>query len=234
MKKARKIILNIACVLVIILCIVVLLNNKTKLSGTFGKFGDKDKVEQVDLNKLTLSKGKVTVDFSEVLLSKQEERRKLIISEQSATVTSTLTYKMVKELNLGFLEKTQDVKYVGKASFVVDLDNLTKDRIIDDKENKTLTIIINHAHLDTIEIDPKKIEVGDVKEGFFARGDIMLSVADYKILETNLIKQMKEKINSPSNAQEADVKAREAVVKIYEPVVKAIDDEYAVLVEFVK
>lgn len=234
MKIVRQIILNIACILIVILCIVVLFNNKTKLSGTFGKFGDKDKVEQVDLNKLTLSKGKVTVDFSEVLLSKQEERRKLIISEQMAEVTYTLNHKLIKELNLEFLEKTQDVKYVGKASFVVDLDNLTKDRIIDDKENKTLTIIINHAHLDTIEIDPKKIKIGDVKESFFDRGDIKISVADYKAIETNLIRLMKEKINSPANAQEADVKAREAVAKIYEPIVKAIDEEYTVLVEFVK
>lgn len=230
----KKIVLNIAVVTLVICSLVILFHNKTSISDIFRVEKDNDSVSQFDVDKLTLSKGKVTVDFSEVLLSEQEERRKLIVSEQNATVTSTLTYRLVEKMDFQFLKKTQDVKYTGKAYFVVDLDHLKPENIIDDKENKVLTIAIEHAHLDVIEINPDNIVVGDVKEGLLARGDIMLSLKDYKVLESNLIEQMKTKINLPSNAQIADVNARESVRKIYEPIVKAIDEEYTVKVDFVR
>ena len=68
------------------------------------------------------------------------------------------------------MEKTQTVSYTGKGYFVVDLDDLTKENIIEDKKNKTITIQINHAHLETVEIDPSQVIIDDVKESLLAKG----------------------------------------------------------------
>ena len=122
-----------------------------------------DGVEQIDINTIYLENSGVEVDFSEVLLSNQEETRKLIVSTQEAAVSTELSDKLIQKLDFDFLKKTQKVSYTGTGYFVVDLDNLTKESIVQDKENKVITIKIGHAYLQAIEIDPDKIIVDEVK-----------------------------------------------------------------------
>lgn len=191
-----------------------------------------DGIEQVDLNTIYLQSGGVEVNFSDVLLSGQNETRKLIVSTQTGTVSTKLTDRLIKQLDFDFLKKTQNVSYTGKGYFVVDLDNLTADSVVEDREKKTVTIRIGHAYLQAIEIDPDDIIIDEVKEGLLAWGDIELSVADYNAIERDLRSRLEEKFDTSSNGQAADALALKMVKEVYEPVVRAIDSSYSVIVEF--
>lgn len=191
-----------------------------------------DGVEQIDINTIYLENSGVEVDFSEVLLSNQEETRKLIVSTQEAAVSTELSDKLIQKLDFDFLKKTQKVSYTGTGYFVVDLDNLTKESIVQDKENKVITIKIGHAYLQAIEIDPDKIIVDEVKKGLLAWGDLELTVNDYNAIEKELRNRLEAKFNTAENGQEADKTALRMVKEVYEPIVKAIDKDYSVAVEF--
>ena len=58
-----------------------------------------DGVEQIDLNTIYLEGSGVEVNFSEVLLGKQEETRKLIVSTQKATVSTELSDRLIQKLD---------------------------------------------------------------------------------------------------------------------------------------
>lgn len=191
-----------------------------------------DGVEQIDINTIYLENSGVEVDFSEVLLSNQEETRKLIVSTQEAAVSTELSDKLIQKLDFDFLKKTQKVSYTGTGYFVVDLDNLTKESIVQDKENKVITIKIGHAYLQAIEIDPDKIIVDEVKKGLLAWGDLELTVNDYNAIEKELRNRLEAKFNTAENGQEADKTALRMVKEVYVPIVKAIDKDYSVAVEF--
>ena len=227
----KKLFLNITCgVLTAAVLVIVIWGAVTAKKGTDG--GYSDGMEQVDLNTIHLNGSKVEVSFSEVLLSNKKETRKLIVSEQTGTVSTELTERLIQKLDFDILKKTQQVTYTGKGYFVVDLDDLTRENIIEDKEKKTVSIFIDHAYLQAIEIDPDDIMIDEVKEGLLARGDIELTVADYKLIEKELRTQLEKKFNTSSNGQEADQIALKMVKEIYEPIVKAIDSRYSVIVNF--
>ena len=204
-----------------------LVNGKHVFKDTYS-----DGIEQVDLDTIYLQGSKVEVDFSEVIIGTQEETRKLIVSTQEATVSAELTSELIRQLDFDFLKKTQKVSYTGKGYFVVDLDNLTKENIVQDKQEKTVTIKIEHAYLQAIEIDPEKIIIDEVKEGLLARGDIKLTVKDYNAIEKELRNRMEEKFNTAENGQKADAIALQMVKEVYEPVIRAIDPGYELYVEF--
>ena len=104
--------------------------------------------------------------------------------------------------------------------------------MIQDKRSKTITIRIDHAYLQAIEIDPDKIIIDEVKESLLARGDIKLTVSDYNEIEKQLRNQLELKFNTAENAQEADAVAIRMVKEIYEPLIKAVDAAYKLQVEF--
>lgn len=191
-----------------------------------------DGIKQIDQDTIFLKDSGVQVDFSEVIIGKHEEVRKLIVSTQETSVSLELTDRVIEILDFDFLKKTQTVSYTGKGYFVVDLDNLTKADILQDDGNKTITIRIGHAYLQAIEIDPNKILINDVKEGLLAWGDIKLTVKDYNSIEKELKNRMEAAFNTARNAQDADDKALQIVREIYEPIVKAIDAAYEVRVEY--
>ena len=204
-----------------------LFNKEEVLRNTYD-----DGIEQIDIDSIYLVGSGVQVDFSEVLLGTPDETRKLIVSTQEATVSTQLTDSLIKKLDFDFLKKTQKVSYTGKGYFVVDLDNLTKDNIIQDKQQKTITIQIDHAYLQAIEIDPNKIIIDDVKEGLLARGDIELTVKDYNTIERELRNRLEAKFNTAENGQKADSIALQMVKEVYEPIIKAIDSDYSLYIEF--
>ena len=221
----KNILLGISIILLLASMVVLIwgLCNKRELF----REAYSDGVEQVDLDTIYLRDSKVTVDFSEVLLGKQYETRQLIVTTQQATVSMELSDSLIDKLDFEFLKKSQKVSYTGQGYFVVDLDQLTKECIIDDKEKKIITIKIPHAYLKDIAIDSNKIIVFAVKESLFARGNIELSMGDYKEIEKELVQRMKEKFNTMEQGQLADTTALRMVKEVYEPVVKAI-----VVVEF--
>ena len=191
-----------------------------------------DGIEQIDIDSIYLVESGVQVDFSKVILSNHEETRKLIVSTQEATVSTELTDSLIKKLDYDFLKKTQKVSYKGTGYFVVDLDNLTEDSIQQDTKKKTLTIRINHAYLQAIEIDPEKIIIDEVKEGLLARGNIELTVKDYNNIEKELRNRLEAKFNTAENGQKADDMALKMVKEVYEPMIEAIDSDYTLYVEF--
>ena len=227
----KKVLLNSSCVVLFVLIVGVLIWGRNNKISVFHEVYD-DGVEQIDLDTIYLENSGVEVNFSEILLGKQEETRKLIVSTQEATVSTELSDRLIQKLDFDFLKKTQKVSYTGKGYFVVDLDNLTKEDIIDDKEKRIITIKIGHAYLQTIEIDPDKVIVDEVKEGLLARGDIELTVKDYNIIEKELRSLLEAKFNTAENGQEADNLALRMVREVYEPIIKAIDQRYSVVVEF--
>ena len=227
----KRTLLNISCVVLLILIVGVLIWGRNNKIPVFRENYD-DGVEQIDLDTIYLENSGVEVNFSEILLGKQEETRKLIVSTQEATVSTELSDRLFKKLDYDFLKKTQKVSYTGKGYFVVDLDNLTREDIIEDKEKRIITIKIGHAYLQTIEIDADKVIVDEVKEGLLARGDIELTVKDYNIIEKELRSRLEAKFNTAENGQEADAHALRMVREVYEPVIKAIDPRYSVVVEF--
>lgn len=94
------------------------------------------------------------VNLSDVILSGQNETRKLIVSTQSGTVTTKLTSRFIQQLDFDFMKKTQNVSYTGTGYFVVDLDKRSSADVTQDRDRKTVTIQIGHAYLQAIEIDP--------------------------------------------------------------------------------
>ena len=191
-----------------------------------------DGIEQVDLDTIHLQSSGVEVNFSDIILSSHNETRKLIVSTQSGTVSTQMTDRLIEQLDFDFLKKTQNVSYTGTGYFVVDLDNLTANNVLQDSGKKTVTIRIGHAYLETIEIDPDDIIIDDVQESLLARGDIKLTVADYNAIERDLRSRLEEKFDTAANGQAADEIAVRMVKEVYEPIVKAIDRRYSVVVEF--
>lgn len=191
-----------------------------------------DGIEQIDLDTIYLQSSGVEVNFSDVILSSQNETRKLIVSTQNGTVTTKLTDRLIRQLDFDFMKKTQNVSYAGTGYFVVDLDNLTAANVVTDRDRKTVTIRIGHAYLQAIEIDPNNIIIDEVEESLLARGDIKLTVADCNAIERELRARLEEKFNTAANGQAADELAVKMVKEVYEPIVKAIDRRYSVAVEF--
>lgn len=191
-----------------------------------------DGIQPVDLDTVYLPSSGVEVNFSDVILSGQNETRKLIVSVQSGTVTTKLTDRLIQQLDFDFMKKTQSVSYTGTGYFVVDLDNLTAANVIEDREKKTVTIRIGPAYLQAIEIDPDNIIIDAVEESLLARGDIELTLADYNALERDLRARLEKKFDTAANGQAANALAVKMVREVYEPVVQAIDPRYTVVVEF--
>lgn len=191
-----------------------------------------DGIEQIDLDTIYLQSSGVEINFSDVILTGQNETRKLIVSTQNGTVTTKLTDRLIKQLDFDFMKKTQNVSYTGTGYFVVDLDKLTADNVTADSAAKTVTIRIDHAYLQAVEIDPNDIIIDDVRESLLARGDIKLSVADYNAIERDLRARLEDKFDTTANGQAADELALKMVKEVYEPAVKAVDRRYSVVVQF--
>lgn len=223
--------LDIACVILVLAIMGILLWGILRVKQEdYDAY--EDGIVQVDLNTVYLPSSDIKVNFSEVILGQQQETRKLIVSTHEATVSTQLSASLINNVDLDFLTKTQKVSYFGTGYFVVDLDNLTAANIIDDPENKTITIQIGHAYLEVVDIDPEKVIVDEVKQGLLAWGKIKLTMNDYNEIEKELVNRMEEKFNTAENGQKADAVALRMVKEVYEPIVKAIDPEYSVVVEF--
>ena len=230
MKNKQKFLNITACVLAALVIAVVIWGCVYGADPSHVQISDG--IEQIDLDTIYLQASGVEINFSDVILSGQNETRKLIVSVQNGTVTTTLTDRLIKQLDFDFMKKTQNVSYTGTGYFVVDLDNLTAANVITDSGRKTVTIRIDHAYLQAIEIDPNNIIIDDVKESLLAWGDIKLTVADYSAIERDLRSRLEEKFDTAANGQTADELAVKMVKEVYEPVVKAVDRRYSVIVQF--
>ena len=227
----KKKLWNILCIVVLAAIVIITLwgviHKKNQAKDDFS-----DGLEKLEADVIYLEGSRIEVSFSDVILSNQNETRKLIVSEQEGTVSTMLTSRLIQQIDFDFMKKTQTISYTGKGYFVVDLSHLTKDDVIEDKEHKTIRILIDHAYLETVDINPDDIIIDEVKESLLARGKMKLTVAEYNEIERQLRQKLELQFNTPENAQEADDIALKMVKELYETVIKAIDPTYQVVVGF--
>ena len=227
----KKKLWNILCIVVLATIVIITLwgviHKKDQAKEDFS-----DGLERLEADVIYLEGSRIEVSFSDVILSNQNETRKLIVSEQEGTVSTLLTSRLIQQIDFDFMKKTQTISYTGKGYFVVDLSHLTKDDVIEDKEHKTIRILIDHAYLETVDINPDDIIIDEVKESLLARGKMKLTVAEYNEIERQLRQKLELQFNTPANAQEADDIALKMVKELYETVIKAIDPTYQVEVGF--
>ena len=76
-----------------------------------------DGIEQIDLDTIYLKSSGVEVNFSDVILSRQNETRKLIVSTQTGTVKTELTDRLINQLDFDFMKKTQNISYTGTGYY---------------------------------------------------------------------------------------------------------------------
>ena len=98
----KRVLLNSSCVVLLVLIIGVLVWGRNNKISVFREAYD-DGVEQIDLDSIYLENSGVEVDFSELLLGKQEETRKLIVCTQEATVSTELSVRLIHKLDFVFL-----------------------------------------------------------------------------------------------------------------------------------
>ena len=227
----KKKLWNILCIVVLAAIVIITLwgviHKKNQAKDDFS-----DGLEKLEADVIYLEGSRIEVSFSDVILSNQNETRKLIVSEQEGTVSTLLTSRLIQQIDFDFMKKTQTISYTGKGYFVVDLSHLTKDDVIEDQEHKTIRILIDHAYLETVDINPDDIIIDEVKESLLARGKMKLTVAEYNEIERQLRQKLELQFNTPKNAQEADDIALKMVKELYEAVIKAIDPTYQVEVSF--
>ena len=227
----KKKLWNILCIAVLAAIVIITLwgviHKKNQAKDDFS-----DGLEKLEADVIYLEGSRMEVSFSDVILSNQNETRKLIVSEQEGTVSTLLTSRLIQQIDFDFMKKTQTISYTGKGYFVVDLSHLTKDDVIEDKEHQTIRILIDHAYLETVDINPDDIIIDEVKESLLARGKMKLTVAEYNEIERQLRQKLELQFNTPKNAQEADDIALKMVKELYETVIKAIDPTYQVVVSF--
>lgn len=227
----KQLLINALCVVIVVASISCVIWGLAKGIGFLEEKYD-DGIEQINLNSIHLDDSGVSVSISDAIISNMDETRKLIVTEQEASVSVELTDRIIEQLDFDFMKKTQKVSYNGTGYFVVDLDNITKQDIIEDSTNKVITIRIEHPYLQTIEVNPDNIIIDEVKEGLLARGDIELTVNDYKYIEKQIIEKMEYEFNTIENAKKADEIALEKVKQVYNPVIKAINSRYDVEVKY--
>ena len=227
----KKKLWNILCIVVLAAIVIITLwgviHKKDQAQEDFS-----DGLEKLEADVIYLEGSRMEVSFSDVILSNQNETRKLIVSEQEGTVSTLLTSRLIQQIDFDFMKKTQTISYTGKGYFVVDLSHLTKDDVIEDKEHQTIRILIDHAYLETVDINPDDIIIDEVKESLLARGKMKLTVAEYNEIERQLRQKLELQFNTPKNAQEADDIALKMVKELYETVIKAINPTYQVEVSF--
>ena len=227
----KKKLWNILCIVVLAVIVIITLwgviHKKNQAKDDLS-----DGLEKLEADVIYLEGSRIEVSFSDVILSNQNETRKLIVSEQEGTVSTLLTSRLIQQIDFDFMKKTQTISYTGKGYFVVDLSHLTKDDVIEDKEHQTIRILIDHAYLETVDINPDDIIIDEVKESLLARGKMKLTVAEYNEIERQLRQKLELQFNTPKNAQEADDIALKMVKELYETVIKAINPTYQVEVSF--
>lgn len=174
----------------------------------------------------------MTVSFSDVILAKQNETRKLIVSTQEATVSASLENNLIEALDLDILKKNQTITYTGKGYFVVDLSTISTQDIITDDHAETITILIDHAYLEDVDVDPNRMTIGETKESLLNRGAIKMTVRELNDIEKQIRSRLETAFNTAENGQLADDNALKMVKEVYEPVIKAVDDRYTLQVSF--
>lgn len=174
--------------------------------------------------------GYTAADFADVVLGDTAVPRKLIV--YTVQVSDVVEISKTGLANLALFTKTQFVTYHGTASYVLDLSNLNEYCFSVDNEARTVTMTVQHAKLDSINIPADQIEYGDVERGFLAFGEIKLTPEEQGSIEVEVRKKMEQKLVDDNVNADADRFAKVALWEIVQPIVSAVAPGYTLQLNF--
>lgn len=160
----------------------------------------------------------------------QETILENILSEQKVVVTEiTLKEKITVDNsygNLSILKKMQNIYFVGKGDYTVDLSSVEDKDIILDDSNNTLTIILPSPKIldDNIYIDEKETSYEELKKGLLRFGDIKFTSSEYSALLTYVKEKMREKLEEKELIEKAKENTTKLVTKLILNIYKENDD----------
>ena len=174
---------------------------------------------------------RITVaDFSEAILTRTEQKKKIEVFE--AEVTDVVKLSDEGLLSLPVFSKSQLITFNGTCIYTVDLTEIGESDIELDENAKKVTLWIPHAEQGKINIPAAGMEFGDVEKGFLAFGDLKLSVEDEAKVEMEAEKKMAETLLREQTLAQADRFAKMTVWEIYQPFVAKVSPEYTFEVSF--
>ena len=172
--------------------------------------------------------GFTAADFEEAVLGKSQMQQLLIVDEQEVSVTSIITQAGL--FNWDITSKTINETIYGTGTYTVDLSQITRDDIIFDKDLYTVIIHVPYPELHAVTFDPEKTQIGDMKKGWLAFGDIKLTPEEQKEFETAAVAKLTARLNEQECFDTAARFARLAAYELYQPVISAVSPAYKVTI----
>ena len=191
--------------------------------------------ESAESHDLTLKKvrffGYKAADFEEAILGDSKELKKLEVYSQEVSDMATLIQTGLG--NISAFSKYQYITYNGTATYTVDLSKLTKEKVIVNNEDKTVTIKVPGPKLEPINIPSENIEFGEVeRKSIFAFGDIKLTPEEQAKVETEAKKKMEEKLEADKVESDAARAAEHVIWELFQPMVSGVSPSYTLNIEF--
>ena len=219
--------------LLVLLCVVFVgvvskLNPFSALGNLF------EREEAIENHDMTLENngffGYTVADFAEVILGDSSKLKKLEVYSQEMSQMVQLTNAGIAKLKV--FSKSKYYTYHGTAIYTVDLSKLTSDSMMLDEENLTLTLLIPHAEMTTLDIPQDKMEIGDTQKGVLAFGELSMTDEDSKELMAKAREDMTAKLVENKVQEQADKIAKMTVWELYQPLITKMAPGYSLKIEF--
>lgn len=165
----------------------------------------------------------------DILIGENRETKELKVMEQDFEDVHEVTSAF---LNLDIFRKTQKIHYFGTATYTVDLNEISEDDIIINKEDKTIIIVIPHAEMDQMSVDYEKTIIEEVDRELLGWGDISMTMEQFNVLQKNMQSSLETAAKEKQFYDEADKKAKDAVFNIYKQALSNLNPEYTINVVF--
>ncbi len=170
-----------------------------------------------------------TTDFEDAVLGENKKETKLQVEKQEAAITYTDTDAGL--FDLGIFSRQQDVTAFGTGIYTIDLSQITKNDIVVDKKEYTVTVTVPHPVLDTVAIDPEKTVIASQTSGFLSFGSIKLTEEQHKQIEMKCDEKLREKLNDETCMKQAEDYARMSCADLYQPLVSKVSPAYRVVIK---
>ena len=170
------------------------------------------------------------LDFGDTIVKEAEAHSELVVMEQPLEVSTTVTKAGLG--NLEIFSKTKTMTYFGRGVFTVDLNRVTREKVITDNEEKTVTIRIPKPKLQYINLDLEKTVFEDTEKGFLAFGDLALTMEQQQEIQTSIEAKMREMLKEEDVEAQAVNFARMKTWELFQPLVTSVDPEYKVVITF--
>ena len=226
----RKLLMLLSLLSLILVCILLIRAFPEKESEYVDEVAGQIR-QEMEENQIVLSSGvgrRTVAEFREPILLTHGQESRLIA--HTAHLSETIS---IASEGLGGWEWTsayQDIVYEGDAQYTVDLSQLSEEDFVVNNELKTLTVRIPYAVLDPINIPADQIKFRDVKKGWAAPKDIMLTAEESAQLMIQVTDKMKAKLIDDNIIAIANESAKTVVAELLSATVQAVDPEYTVVV----